>query len=142
MNLTKRQQRFVFIYLTINFIALLTNFFQVPIKLSFGENKKEIYLFSDACADVRPIRRGYDNYYKEIVWDLESNEQPHFILDSKNFFWPLTSFYFSSYQFIGQPMNSHYVPRFRGLFPDYDFSEFAVYIGALLIFLLYKRYWK
>ena len=128
-SLNKVKRRIIIIYILVNVIALFTNYFQLPI--GFAENKGsdiennigkyKYYVFTDAS--VR------DDIRAESGLNYLNGKEKHFNQSATSHFYPFVLFYDSSLE------------RFRGLFPDYDFTEFAFYISILLIMIFIKKLW-
>ena len=57
----------------------------------------------------------------------------HRILDDSNKLWPLVNFNYESTE-------GYKISGFNGIFYQYDWSEFLLYIGLLVVFLVYKAY--
>jgi hypothetical protein len=114
MTLATKQKRFIIIFMLINLFALFVNFFQLS-----------------------PVYRYYSEEYstKHLVYFFTDAEYHHYnhLIDKE--FWPFVEFY-------TEDTSSAYIGSvFRGIFPDFDFSEFAVYTFIIFGFIFIKKIW-
>lgn len=117
------KKKLIIVWLAANAIALFVNYYGIDSKIEFGKDAnynvggtaKEIYLFTDS-------------------YDIDINEGSDF--------WPFIKFtekktYFASgYPGQYKPYSSF---TFRGLFPDYDYSEFIAYLIITILVVYFSK---
>jgi hypothetical protein len=153
MTLSKLETRVLIVVILINGFALFVNYFHLSPKFDidggykndYGSNhtyrngENSFYLFSDSAEKgmvSNPTMIGpklYDTRYK-------------------NHFWPFTKFidetssrvenYDGEWNYNKTGYTFYYTAkRFRGIFADYDHTEFFAYCGLIIGTLLVKKLW-
>jgi len=112
----ERYKKLIFVYVLFNCFALVVNLFNVD------ANSKSYGEFA-----YNPFRRVSRTTTYFLTNNLEGN---------KNSLWPFVSYTSTVYD---DPLIT-IDKRFNGIFYQYDFGEFLVYIGLLFVFLIYKAY--
>lgn len=120
MKFTYNEKMTIIVLMSINLFALFVNYFRLSPKLEVGEytNKKEYYLFTDTKETHLLNQSGWSTINGVSLMYEDQNPK---------YFWPFTKFYDKTYS-----PTSYIKSRFRGVFTDFDHSEFLVY--SFLIF--------
>lgn len=102
-----KQRKIITVLMIINTFAFLVNFFNTQRYLS-SNFKRENFIFTDCTP----------GYYKNYYW---YNNKTYYYINKQEKFWPFTEFF-----------EGYSDKRFRGIFVDYDHTEFIIY--TILIF--------
>lgn len=120
MKFNLREKKIIIILMSINLFALFVNYFRLSPKINIGEynNQNEYFLFTDTKEE---------HLLNQTSWYTNDGISAMYEFQNPKYFWPFTKFYEEAYN------SSMYTKsRFRGVFTDFDQSEFLVY--SLLIF--------
>lgn len=129
IKITQKDRRILIVLMGINLFALFVNYFELSPKFDIGDysNKSEIYLLTDSKAP---------KLLNQMSWSTRNGNSLMYKTRHPNHFWPFTKFYEKAH-FPSSRIKS----RFRGIFADFDHSEFIVY--SLLIFgvVIIRKLW-
>lgn len=130
-KLTKKEKRIIIILMTINLFAFFVNHFRLSPSFDIGEYPKtdEVFLFTDAKENKMLNDNSYSDYYD--LHDLRSSE----------YFYPFTKFIEKEYPSFTNSEDYYLKTRYRGLFPDFDKSEFFVYTLLIFAVVLVRKLW-
>jgi hypothetical protein len=130
-KLTKKEKRIIIILMTINLFAFFVNHFRLSPSFSIGEYPKtdEVFLFTDAKESKMLNDDSYSNNYD--LYDLRSSE----------YFYPFTRFVEKENPSYFRSEDYYLTTRYRGLFPDFDKSEFFVYTLLIFAVVLVRKIW-
>lgn len=117
----KSKQRFIIIWSSIHAFALFVNLFGI---------EGDISSRSDSIG-----RKDYTSFY------LFTKERDQFSYDSKpsENFWPFVQFYKSNISYNPYAQRKEDFSSFKGIFYEYDISEFIAY--SLLLLLVLYFFW-
>ncbi|MBE7634273.1 hypothetical protein G1K66_06705 [Tenacibaculum finnmarkense] len=117
----------------VNSFALLVNYFGLSPKFEFGNsyrNIDEVFLLTDSNEqDILNVSSG--TYYMDGTSQMYQNRHPHH-------FWPFTKFYEAPTRII---LKWHIDTRFRGIFADFDHTEFLVYTLLIFGIVILRKIW-
>lgn len=141
-RLSKTERRILIVLMFINLFAFFVNYFHLSPKFEMDDSYAShigddiAYIFTDSGSDHMLGQKG--GYYLG---------QPMYSWRNTEAFWPLTKFYVEKihsfekkdYSASSEYSKEYYTEsRFRGIFADYDHTEFIVY--TILIFgVVYVR---
>ena len=115
----EKYKKFIFLYVLINLFALIVNAFNIDSHSYFGSTP-----FNHDRQDVTEIYY-LTKYNSQIIYGHDYSQV-----------WPFVSFINE-----GRVLDYNYTDiTFNGIFYQYDISEFLLYIGILIAFLVYKAY--
>lgn len=122
IKLSKKERRRLIILMAINFFALFVNYFGLSpkFKIPFQPNENMVYVFTDSGE----ARRLGDYFFTALDDKMYRRYNP-------TKFWPFTGFYDEEYP------NT----RFRGIFADFDHSEFLVYSFLIFGIIFIRKLW-
>jgi len=134
IKINQKERRIIIVFMLLNSFALLVNYFGLSPKFttngtSYNESvgtynyTNEIFPLTDSKTQhLMSVTSG--TYYADGTSEMYKNRHPHH-------FWPFTKFVDKKYPAY----------RFRGIFADYDHTEFLVY--SLLIFgiIILRKVW-
>jgi len=153
ITLNKLEIRILIVGILINTFALFVNYFNLSPKFDIdggykndyrsnavyrtGENS--FYLFSDSVekglvSNPTPIGpRLYDSRYEDYFWPFTKfNDKTNSVVDNYDGNWdynkPNYTFYYEA-------------RRFRGIFADYDQTEFLVYCALIIGVIFIRKLW-
>lgn len=131
IQLTKKEKRLIIVFMTINIFALFVNHFRLSPSFSIGVYPKtdEVFLFTDANENKMLNDNSYSNDYD--LYDLRSSKH----------FYPFTKFIEKENPSYFHGEDYYLKTRYRGLFPDYDKSEFFVYTLLIFAVVLVRKIW-
>ena len=131
LKLTKTEKTIVIILMTINLFAFFVNHFRLSPSFNIGEYPKtdEIFLFTDAKKSEMLNDNGHIVGYD--LYDTRSSEH----------FYPFTEFIERERPSFTNSENYYLKTRYRGLFPDYDKSEFFIYTLLIFAVVLVRKIW-
>lgn len=130
-KLTKKEKRIIIILMTINLFAFFVNHFRLSPSFDIGEYPKtdEVFLFTDAKENKMLNDNSYNDYYD--LYDLRSSKH----------FYPFTEFIEKERPSFTNSEDYYLKTRYRGLFPDFDKSEFFVYTLLIFAVVLVRKLW-
>lgn len=130
-KLTKTEKRIIIILMTINLFAFFVNHFRLSPSFDLGEYPKtdEVFLFTDAKENKMLNDNSYSDNYD--LYDLRSSE----------YFYPFTKFIEKENPSYFYSEGYYLKTRYRGLFPDYDKSEFFVYSLLIFAVVVVRKIW-
>ena len=130
-SLSKSERRIVIILMAVNTFALFVNYFMLsPKSVSWtGRAKHEVYWFTDVKAE---------RTLNQDSWTTINGVSTMYETRHPNHFWPFVKFH-ETFELRGH--NRHGSTRFRGIFADFDHTEFLVYTGLIFGFILIRRLW-
>lgn len=122
----ERYKMFIFIYTLINCFALMVNVFNIDTSTSYTKLTQT-------------------SYYPSLIEIHKSYILTHHVSNESNKFWPFINFTYSDFRvtnkdYRGIPVEATSHEGFSGIFYEYDVSEFVLYIGVLISFLIFKAY--
>lgn len=131
IKLTRVEKRVIIILMTINLFAFFVNHFRLSPSFSIGEYPKtdEVFLFTDAKESEMLNDNGHHIGYD--LYDTRSSE----------YFYPFTKFIEKENPSYFRSEDYYLKTRYRGLFPDYDKSEFFVYTLLIFAVVLVRKIW-
>lgn len=126
---TKREKRVIIVLMLINCFALFANFFNMDFKIVqerveySGEYNK------------------YTTYITNTTYFFTDAE-----IDPQDFFWPILNFSvsYSKGPYEKRNSSSYYSKEyntFRGIFSEYDYTEFLVYSALIFGIPVLRRLW-
>ena|SRR5690554_4466278 len=129
IKITQKQRRIIIVLMSINLFALFVNFFELSPKFNAGNysNQNYIYLFTDSKAPSLLNQNG---------WTTINGNSMMYKTRHPNHFWPFTKFY----ETANSP-TSIIKSRFRGIFPDFDHTEFLVYTLIIFGSIFIRKLW-
>lgn len=130
-KITKTEKRIVIILMTINLFAFFVNHYRLSPSFSIGEYPKtdELFLFTDAKESEMLNDNGHTVGYD--LYDTRSSE----------YFYPFTKFIEKENPSYFHSEGYYLKTRYRGLFPDYDKSEFFIYTLLIFAVVLVRKIW-
>ena len=130
-KLTKKEKRIIIILMTINLFAFFVNHFRLSPIFDIGEYPKtdEVFLFTDAKENKMLNDNSYSIGYD--LYDTRSSEH----------FYPFTEFIEKERPSFTNSEGYYLKTRYRGLFPDYDKSEFLVYTLLIFAVVFVRKIW-
>jgi len=136
ITLSKSERRLIIILMAINTFALFVNYFQLSPKFRYKEYNSRTYLtqYYDIYffTDSRPTGLLNSN----TKWTWENGDSAMYQARHPKNFWPFVMFYQKA-----ESPSSKIQFRFRGIFPDFDHTEFLVYTFLIFIVLFIKKIW-
>lgn len=139
LKLSKIERRILIILVSINLIAFLSNRFELSPKFNSGSD--EIFLLTDSkeerlfSGEIRQDSNGV------ITRNTDGSSQMYKYRHPKHF-WPFTMFIDEKLSYDSNlEIRRHTSTRFRGLFPDFDLSEFLVYNLLIFGIIFIRKLW-
>lgn len=108
----QKELRIIIILMIINTFALFVNYFEL------SPNNGDFFLLTDSKEFSVPSQNGYSTINgRSLMYSQEHTKH----------FWPFVKYYDE--------------PRFRGIFTDYDHTEFLVYSLVIFGFFIIRKIW-
>lgn len=136
MKLTKRQKRIIIILMIINAFALFVNYFQLSPKIMFKEYNSEEYITQHYDVYLLTDSKATNILNSNTNWTWENGDSAMYSARHPKNFWPFVMFYQKA-----ESSSSKIQFRFRGIFADFDHTEFLVYTFLIIIILIIKKIW-
>jgi len=126
--LTKNERRWIIILMAINLFALFVNYFSLSPKFIIGDykNETEVFLFTDSKERFLISSTGG-------LYNMDGSSMMYENRHPKHFY-PFVIFY-------DKDVFNKNKTRFRGIFPDYDHTEFIVYTFLIFGFFFVRKLW-
>ena len=128
INFSQKERRTIIILMIINVFALFVNYFNLSPKFNIGsyKNRTELFLFTDSKEKLL-LSNPHKTYFKN------GTSRMYQIRHTKHF-WPFVKFYDKDKFSINRK-------RIRGIFADFDHTEFGVYTLIIFGFFIVKKLW-
>lgn len=136
MKITKKQKRVIIVLMVINVFALFVNYFQLSPKIRFNEYKSEKYTYQYYDIYLLTDAKATNILNSTTNWTWENGDSAMYEARHPKNFWPFVMFYQKA-----ESSDSKVQFRFRGIFPDFDHTEFIVYTLLIFVVLFIKKVW-
>ncbi|WP_445749971.1 hypothetical protein [Polaribacter sp.] len=143
ITISKRERRIIIVLMSINLFALFVNYFGMSPKFDLKDNyasnigRDEAFILTDAGTTYLTGER---NVYNVKLYNWKSTKA----------FWPFTEYYIeenksvdNSQQYPNLENKKEYYSesRFRGIFADFDHTEFLVYTLLIFGIVIVRKLW-